>query len=529
MSNFLKTIRMNKSGKICSKISKLVFMDIKYYSSAKKFNFNDDLNTESFNFESKPFNTFGANRLVTEQSNRNGFGIEKQRMDIDWNKQTLKPFKKDFYKETKSVKNMSKSDIDTFRSSKSMLVFQDESDKPIPNPFRNWNESGLPDQCIEHIHGMGIKEPTPIQCQGIPMALSGNDIVGISRTGSGKTLAYLLPAIVHIQSQPVVERGEGPIGLILAPTRELCIQIDNEINKYMTSCNSSSKQKIILKHLAVYGGSENRSKQINGLRRNSPDILVATPGRLIDLYESGETNFLRTTYVVLDEADRMLDMGFRDDLTRILKCVRPDRQVLMWSATWPKEIQHIARRYMSKPFRVQIGSTDLHANSNIEQNFRLIRDLSSKNDYILKDIEEVCINNNKKCLIFTNTKRDSDKLELILNKLNNINPRAIHGDKSQTMRERILSDFRNGYCKCLIATDVVARGIDIKDIAVVLNYDFPSAGLEQYVHRIGRTARGHDGGVSLTYLTMDDTIKHNRGLIPLLKKANQNIPKWMNN
>ena len=152
------------------------------------------------------------------------------------------------------------------------------------------------------------------------MALSGRDVIGISRTGSGKTLAYLLPLIVHIQAQPIVKRGEGPIGLILAPTRELTLQINDEINKYIRS-----NPDIQLKNAAVYGGSD-RHKQIYSLRQ-SPDILVATPGRLLDLLECGETNFKRTTYCVLDEADRMLDMGFRDDLEAILSYIRPDKQV----------------------------------------------------------------------------------------------------------------------------------------------------------------------------------------------------------
>ena len=210
----------------------------------------------------------------------------------------------------------------------------------------------------KHLSMLNISEPTPIQQQGIPIALSGRDCIGISRTGSGKTLAYLLPAIVHISAQPIVKKGEGPIALILAPTRELVNQINEEIGKFVKANNYVS-----VRHCAVYGGAD-RHRQIYNLKQ-SPDIIVATPGRLIDLLTQNETNFKRTTYVVLDEADRMLDMGFRDDLETILTYVRPDRQCLLWSATWPTEIQQIASMYTKDPIRVQIGSTDLHANDNV--------------------------------------------------------------------------------------------------------------------------------------------------------------------
>ena len=377
---------------------------------------------------------------------------------------------------------------------------------------------------------MGISDPSPIQQQGIPMALSGSDVVGISKTGSGKTLAYVLPAIVHIQAQPIVEKGEGPIGLILCPTRELCKQIDDEITKYLQSMRSNSK-KMILKHLAVYGGKD-RNSQIKYLQYNSPDILVATPGRLIDLFEQGETNFLRTTYVVLDEADRMLDMGFRPDLERILRCIRPDRQILMWSATWPKDIQNIANSYMNNPLRCQIGSNELHANSNIQQNFRLIKDgigmgsNKEKIEYFVRDIQEICVEHGKKVLVFANTKRDADNLEYALKKFSNINAKSIHSDKTQSQREEILFNFKMGNSLCLIATDVVARGIDIRDISVVLIYDFPAT-IETYVHRIGRTARADDKGVSLTYMNLDDIGKHRKQLLSVLNKSKQKIPKFL--
>merc|ERR1719273_3063588 len=318
---------------------------------------------------------------------------------INWSDHQLEPFVKDFYKdrELPHIKNMSKEDVDAFRKKNGMLVFG----KGVPNPVSTFDETTIEPMYLQNLKEMKIGEPTPIQQQGIPMALSGRDIIGVSKTGSGKTLAYILPAVVHINAQPLLKHGEGPICLILAPTRELVMQIDQEINKF-----SRSSSYATIKHCAVYGGQK-RERQLMQLRRQ-PEILVATPGRLIDFLESGDTNFKRCTYVVLDEADRMLDMGFTKDLEKILSQVRPDRQCLMWSATWPKEIQDIANRFMSDPIRVQVGSTDLRANEDINQNFKHLH-RADKLDEFVEDVKEV-VSRNRKCLTFCNTKRECDRL-----------------------------------------------------------------------------------------------------------------------
>ncbi|ETO28163.1 hypothetical protein RFI_08969 [Reticulomyxa filosa] len=297
--------------------------------------------------------------------------------NIQWNKETLIPFQKHFYQEHPGVARRNVEEVNKMRREAKMLVFGNN----LPKPFQNWEESGIPGffffffyqrrggkkkfqegyplarpEISRNFLHIGEKKksniylhPTPIQQQGIPLALSGNDVVGISRTGSGKTLTYVLPLLVHVEAQPVVQQGDGPIGLILAPTRELAQQINSEIEKY-----AKANIDIILKHTAVYGGTD-RSQQIRKLQ-TWPDILVATPGRLLDLASAGMTNFKRTTYLVLDEADRMLHMGFRRDLEKILSYIRPDKQVLMWSATWPPEIQQIAQQFMKNPFGVQLAA-----------------------------------------------------------------------------------------------------------------------------------------------------------------------------
>jgi len=466
--------------------------------------------SENQNF-SKRDNSFFGHKSFDSSARR----FKKQ--SIQWPKENLTPFQKQFYKEHPDVKKMSEDEVRQLRAEMGMMVFG----KNVPKPFRSFHESGIPEYCLQYLKKSGIDAPTPIQQQGIPMALSGRDVIGISRTGSGKTLSYLLPCIVHIAAQPLVKRDEGPIALVLAPTRELACQIGSEIEK-LVKFNPS----LNLKYCTVYGGTD-RHRQISALQK-SPDIIIATPGRLMDLLESGVTNFKRTTYCVLDEADRMLDMGFRDDIETILSYVRPDKQVLMWSATWPPEIQSIALKHTNDPIRVQIGSTELTANSNIKQTFRCVDDERSKIGYLIKDCDEL-IQANKKILIFTNRKRTANILEGTLQakipKLRN-QVSAIHGDKEQRSRENILEGFRSNDIRILIATDVVARGIDISDIDCIIIYDFPTD-IESYVHRIGRTARGNKEGLSLAYLNFEDIDSLGRKLINVLNKVKQPVPKWL--
>ena len=226
-------------------------------------------------------------------------------------------------------------------------------------PIVNFTEGGFPEYLMSTIQQEQFVEPTPIQAQGWPIALSGHNLVAIAKTGSGKTLGYLLPAIVHTMSQDYLQRGDGPIVLVLAPTRELAQQIQAQAIKFGQPCK--------LKISCLFGGAP-KGRQIGELERGA-EICVATPGRLIDILEMGKTNFRRCTYVVLDEADRMLDMGFEPQIRKILGQIRPDRQMLMWSATWPKEVRKLACDFMDGNdfYHINIGSQSLSANHNITQ------------------------------------------------------------------------------------------------------------------------------------------------------------------
>lgn len=256
----------------------------------------------------------------------------------EWRNVELSAFKKDFYKPHESVKNRSQHEIQRFRDKHEITVVGN-----APNPIQSFDEVYIPDYVMNEIVRQKYDKPTPIQAQGWPIALSGANMVGIAQTGSGKTLGYILPAIVHINNQPNLQRGDGPIALVLAPTRELAQQIQT----IATDFGSAS----YVRNTCIFGGAS-KGPQARDLERGC-EIVIATPGRLIDFLESGKTNLRRCTYLVLDEADRMLDMGFEPQIRKILSQIRPDRQTLMWSATWPKEVRRLAEDFLDSYVQVK--------------------------------------------------------------------------------------------------------------------------------------------------------------------------------
>jgi ATP-dependent RNA helicase DDX5/DBP2 len=381
---------------------------------------------------------------------------------------------------------MSPEEVDEWRRRHEITV----TGTNIPKPVRTFEEASVPEFMLKEIMKAGFTEPTAIQSQGWPMALSGRDMVGIAQTGSGKTLSFLLPAVVHIVAQPELKRGDGPIVLILAPTRELAVQIQGECIKFGDSTG--------IKSTCIYGGVP-KGSQARDLR-NGVEVVVATPGRMIDMLEANITNCLRVTYLVLDEADRMLDMGFEPQIRSIVSQVRPDRQTLLWSATWPKEVQILARDFLNPDFiQVNIGSMDLSANKNITQIVEVCQDEREKNDRLFKYLRETV--QNARTIIFVDTKKMADSLCRQLRQ-SGINALAVHGDKSQQERDFVVNEFKAGKAPIMIATDVASRGLDVKEIAYVINYDMPND-IESYVHRIGRTGRknqegGYNKGTAMT-------------------------------
>ncbi|KAH8486879.1 hypothetical protein H0E87_025759 [Populus deltoides] len=416
----------------------------------------------------------------------------------------LVPFEKNLYFENPSIRAMSEHEVVTFRARREITV----EGHDVPRPIRIFHEANFPDYCLQVIAKLGFVEPTPIQAQGWPMALKGRDLIGIAETGSGKTLAYLLPAFVHVAAQPRLAHGDGPIVLVLAPTRELAVQIQEEALKFGSKAN--------IRSTCIYGGAP-KGPQIRDLQRGV-EIVIATPGRLIDMLGAQHVNLRRVTYLVLDEADRMLDMGFEPQIRKIVSQIRPDRQTLYWSATWPREVEALARHFLHNPYKVIIGSQDLKANQSIKQVVEVMMDLE-KYKRLIKLLKEVM--DGSRILIFMETKKGCDQVTRQL-RMDGWAALSIHGDKNQAERDWVLAEFKSGRSPIMTATDVAARGLDVKDIKCVVNYDFPSS-LEDYVHRIGRTGRAGARGTALTFFT-ESNAKFARDLIKILQEAGQIVP-----
>lgn len=344
------------------------------------------------------------------------------------------------------------------------------------------------------------------------MAMSGRDMIGIAQTGSGKTLAYLLPAIVHINAQPPVRRGDGPVALILAPTRELALQIQTEADKFTHAAQ--------LRSTCVYGGAA-KGPQCRALA-NGVEICIATPGRLLDLLNEGRTNLRRVTYLVMDEADRMLDMGFEPQIRKIVEQIRPDRQTLMWSATWPKEVQGLARDFLHDPIQVNIGSLDISANERVTQ--RVITCAPyDKMRFLIEELSQIMASAEAgKVIIFVGKKITADMVADQLSR-ERFPAVALHGDKSQSARDWVMRQFKAGHSAIMVATDVAARGLDVKEINYVINFDMPK-NIEDYVHRIGRTGRAGNYGTAISFFNPQEDGKLARELIRILEEAKQEVP-----
>ena len=427
-------------------------------------------------------------------------------VDVDYSKQDLIPFEKNFYKEHRSVRDMTPSDVEEMRRTWNIVV---TGRTKIPKPIASFEAASFPEEIMKEILAAGFPTPTSIQAQGWPVCMSGHDLIGIAETGSGKTLAFILPAIVHIQSQPKLQRGDGPIGLVLAPTRELACQI-------LAECQKFSKTSGI-RSACCYGGVP-KGQQSRDLKYGV-EIVIATPGRLIDFLEFGTTNLFRVTYLVMDEADRMLDMGFEPQVRKICGQIRPDRQTLLWSATWPKEVERLARDLCREdPIQITVGSAGKKANAKITQHI-VVCDEHSKLDKLKQLLETIC-DGTSKIIIFTDTKRGADNLQRMM-RSSGVAALAIHGDKTQQERDWTLEQFKCGKCLCLVATDVAARGLDVKDVKFVINYDFPKQ-IEDYIHRIGRTGRGGSTGIAYSFFTQGNGACAHE-LIKVLRDSNQTV------
>ena len=367
-----------------------------------------------------------------------------------------------------------------------------------------FTDLGIIKPILKAIQEEGYTHPTPIQEQSIPILLDRKDLLGCAQTGTGKTAAFTIPILQHLFNSKNDYKGKRKIrSLIVTPTRELAIQISENVTSYGKYTD--------IKNIVVFGGVKQRA-QTDALRRGA-DILVATPGRLLDLISQGHISLRDVKYFVLDEADQMLDMGFVHDIKKIIAKLPAKRQSLFFSATMPSAIMDLSGKILGRPEKVTIKPKQATAEK-VEQGIYFVSK-PNKTDLLIHLLEE---NPESSVLVFSRTKHGADKIVRKLNKAK-IKSAAIHGNKSQGARQRALGDFKNGKLNVLIATDIAARGIDIEELSLVVNYDLPNIP-ETYVHRIGRTGRAKASGIALSFCNAEEKAY----LKDIQKLINQEIP-----
>jgi len=357
---------------------------------------------------------------------------------------------------------------------------------------------------LKAVQQEGYTTPTPIQQQAIPYVLEERDLLGCAQTGTGKTAAFAIPILQLLYNKPKPQAIRKPVRvLILTPTRELAIQIGESFAAYGKNTG--------LKHAVIFGGVSQRPQETQ--MRNGVDILIATPGRLLDLMSQHIINLSTIEIFVLDEADRMLDMGFINDIRKILPKLPPKRQSLFFSATMPPEIQKLADNILVNPVQVEVTPISSTA-ENVEQHLYYVE--KNNKPALLRDL--LLQEHLTRVLVFTRTKHGADRIVKILRQAN-IHAEAIHGNKAQNARQRALSNFKDGKTPVLVATDIAARGIDVDEISHVINYDIPNIP-ETYVHRIGRTGRAGMSGTALSFCEIEER-PYIRDIMKLIK---QEIP-----
>jgi ATP-dependent RNA helicase RhlE len=354
--------------------------------------------------------------------------------------------------------------------------------------MKTFSSLGLSNPILSNLQAEGYENPTPVQQQSIPIVLQGRDLLSCAQTGTGKTAAFGLP-LLEMLSKGIIKNKGSIQSLILCPTRELAIQIHESLTAYGRNLN--------IKTCVIFGGVP-QQKQERELSRGC-DVLIATPGRLLDLMQQKIVRIDKIGYLVLDEADRMLDMGFLRDIKRILQEIPAQRQTLFFSATMPDDIRKLADSMLKNPAQVNVSPTSSTAEKINQTVFHVAKDDKKA---LLVDI----LNKNKdnSCLIFTRTKHGANRLVKDLMK-SEITSEAIHGNKSQSARQKALSNFKSGKISVLIATDIAARGIDIDQLSLVINYELPNVP-ETYVHRIGRTGRAGSSGLAVSFCDHDEKI-----------------------
>ncbi|KAI3512697.1 hypothetical protein L1887_20015 [Cichorium endivia] len=409
------------------------------------------------------------------------------------------------------IRRMSQKACDGIRKQWHIIVDGDE----IPPPIKNFKDMRFPEPVLKRLKEKGIVQPTPIQVQGLPVILSGRDMIGIAFTGSGKTLVFVLPLIMMALQEEImmpIAPGEGPFGLIICPSRELARQTFEVVEEFLLPLREYGFPEI--RPLLCIGGVDMRS-QLDIVKRGV-HIVVATPGRLKDLLAKKKMNLDNCRYLTLDEADRLVDLGFEDDIREVFDHFKAQRQTLLFSATMPAKIQNFARSALVKPVTVNVGRAGA-ANLDVIQEVEYVKQ-EVKLVYLLECLQKTP----PPVLVFCENKSDVDDIhEYLL--LKGVEAVAIHGGKDQEEREYAISSFKASKKDVLVATDVASKGLDFPDIQHVINYDMP-AEIENYVHRIGRTGRCGKTGIATTFINKNQSETTLLDLKHLLQEAKQRIP-----
>lgn len=439
---------------------------------------------------------------------------KKELPTINYAKLDLEPFRKNFYTEPAELADMTEAELADLRLELDGIKV---SGRDVPKPVQKWSQCGLNIQSLEVIKKLGYERPTAIQMQALPAIMSGRDVIGVAKTGSGKTMAFMLPMFRHIRDQRPLEGSDGPIGLIMTPTRELATQIHKEAKPFLKSMN--------LRAVCAYGGAPIKD-QIADLKRGA-EIIVCTPGRMIDLLAANSgrvTNLRRVTYVVLDEADRMFDMGFEPQVMKIFANIRPNRQTIMFSATMPRIMDALAKKTLNDPVEITVGGRSVVAPEITqivevrEEKDKFIRLLELLGELYDKDEDA-------RTLIFVDRQEKAD--DLLKDLMRKGYPcMSIHGGKDQIDRDSTIDDFKAGVTPIMIATSVAARGLDVKQLKLVVNYDAPNH-LEDYVHRAGRTGRAGNTGTAVTFIT-EEQEQYSVGIAKALEQSGQPVPERLN-
>jgi ATP-dependent RNA helicase DDX46/PRP5 len=438
---------------------------------------------------------------------------KKKKRDIptvDHKKMQYESYRKNFYSEPTEMADMTEEDIADIRLELDGIKVRGVD---VPKPVIKWAQCGLGVQTLDVIRSLGFETPTSIQSQAIPAIMSGRDVIGVAKTGSGKTIAFLLPMFRHIKDQRSLDSMDGPIALVMSPTRELATQIHRECKPFMKALN--------LRAVCAYGGAPIKD-QIADLKRGA-EIMVCTPGRMIELLSANSgrvTNLRRVTYVVLDEADRMFDMGFEPQVMKIIGNIRPDKQTVLFSATFPRNMEALARKTLAKPIEIIVGGRSVVAPEITQivevrsENTKFVRLLELLGELYDKDEDA-------RTLIFVDRQDSADGLlRELMRKGYPCN--SIHGGKDQIDRDSTIDDFKAGVIPIMIATSVAARGLDVKQLKLVINYDAPNH-LEDYVHRAGRTGRAGNTGTAVTFVT-EEQDRYAVDIAKALKYSGQPVP-----